>query len=595
MDRTSPRDAAAVRFMIRVIIAGAALWLLVAALTTRIEYYDGLSAIANARFFLGRSGDYIADRAPMMAWLLMPAEWVRSTLDLHTLDVRPHHAELAVLHVLYLIITWHFLSRQFGTSWPVLLAWVAAILSFVFFTYSPFLSHDIFPGALLLAMICRADDFSRQNSLPAWCALVALGTVAALTKQTFGVFWALVLLAALWRAVRTHDRMDRVTVVRLAVGAACSGAITWCVLGLIFADSNPSAPLLLRPWQNLQYLSSVYDGKDVTFPIWIYVRNFPSYGWLASLLVIPGWMLAMRGTKFEQSVAVAWLGGLIFLCVLPLREVRYMAFLAPLTAALLVSAIRRALNQRPTLVLVLMVLAADMFRSVREATEIFDPFYTVGIQRQFLALLDDPEYEHSAVLVSTPMLSFVSPTPSPFAADRYHRVFHFGVVHVRHLYGRTDLQILTPRGALQTISKSPDRSLLIYADQVLARGPGWTAGAPLGPEGFVQCTAIGHSMRIQLTDSSRAATATDVALLKTERADDNTRLQGAACHSIPSGELLPVLTIPSLMTAYWLIRSSPDSYVVLRAQELADLGLPQPARIRRFDVSTIMRIGARTQ
>src|SRR5687768_8900444 len=97
VEPSSARDDAAVGTVIRVIVGGVAIRLLAAALGTQIEYYDGLSAIANARYFLGTSEHYIADRGPLMAWLLMPAEWVRSTLGLHTLDVRPHHALLAVL------------------------------------------------------------------------------------------------------------------------------------------------------------------------------------------------------------------------------------------------------------------------------------------------------------------------------------------------------------------------------------------------------------------------------------------------------------------------------------------------------------------
>src|SRR5262249_41955342 len=181
---------------------------------------------------------------------------------------------------------------------------------------------------------------------------------------------------------------------------------------------------------------------------------------------------SMRGTRLQQSIAIAWLCGLAFLHLLPLREVRYIAFLAPLTACLLVPGLRFVAQWKPALIAALLVLAFDVGRCALEAAQVFDPFYTSAIERKFFDLLDDPKRRQEPVFVNTPMLNFVSPIPSPLAADRYHRVFHFGMVHVRYLYDCRDLRVIADeQGALRSVSTAPDGSLLFYASRILARGP----------------------------------------------------------------------------------------------------------------------------
>ena len=167
------------------------------------------------------------------------------------------------------------------------------------------------------------------------------------------------LSASLFQCGKSNGKEARATFLRLACGALVSGAMTWFVLGCILENADPHSPLLMRPLHNLQYLSSVYKGKNVVFPLWIYLRNAPAYGWLALLLVVPGWVISIRGTPIQQSIAVAWLGGLVFLHLLPLREVRYMAFLSPLTACLLVPALRLAAQRKMALAAATLVLALE--------------------------------------------------------------------------------------------------------------------------------------------------------------------------------------------------------------------------------------------
>src|SRR5690348_15385270 len=99
-------DGARARVVTALFLGGVAVWLLLSAALVDIEYYDGLSAICNARYFLRRAPFYFFDRGPLMAWLLMPAEALKDWLGRHPLDVRLHHATMAVLHTGYLAAVW---------------------------------------------------------------------------------------------------------------------------------------------------------------------------------------------------------------------------------------------------------------------------------------------------------------------------------------------------------------------------------------------------------------------------------------------------------------------------------------------------------
>src|SRR4029453_13334060 len=94
----------AARVAARLIMSLVAAWLAAAAVLVQIEYYDGISAICNARYFLGLSTFYFFDRGPLMAWVQMPAEFLKSWLSLHPLDVRTHHAAMALIHLGYVVV-----------------------------------------------------------------------------------------------------------------------------------------------------------------------------------------------------------------------------------------------------------------------------------------------------------------------------------------------------------------------------------------------------------------------------------------------------------------------------------------------------------
>lgn len=72
----------------------------------------------------------------------------------------------------------------------------------------------------------------------------------------------------------------------------------------------------------------------------MYLRNLFAHGYLAVALALPGLFFCLRsGNIRRQSVAVAWLVLVTFMQLLEFKEVRYLGFLAPLTALLVVAAL----------------------------------------------------------------------------------------------------------------------------------------------------------------------------------------------------------------------------------------------------------------
>ena len=422
-----------------VVIGVVAAWLFAAAVLVQIEYYDGLSAICNARYFLGLSTFYFFDRGPLMAWVQMPAEALKSWLSLHPLDVRAHHAAMALVHLAYVVVVFRALTGQFGHSWSTLIAFLTGITSYVFFSYAPFLSHDLAPGALLIWMLIWSEVFSRQPRRETWVLLVVLGTLGPLVKQTYGVFWIAVLAAHVLPTVLRMPPQHRTStraLMWLAIGAATSALLTWIVYGIVLSNWAPAMNLWLRPYVNLQYLGHIYDGTDVRFPLWIYLKNFWAYGRLTTLLLIPGFVYSLRGSRLQRRVALAWIASIILMHVLPLREVRYIAFLAPLSTFIIVPAVRvlgrardRALGHGRR------VAVRSRRCGSRGIENRARPFIATASSGRLLEPLEDQGRLRAPLFHNVSMLSFPAPDQSPLAADRYHRIFHAGVRQIGVLYG----------------------------------------------------------------------------------------------------------------------------------------------------------------
>ena len=497
---THRRPRTAVGIVAALWLASIAAWLLAAAAIVDIEYYDGLSAICNARYFLGSSPSYVFDRGPLMAWVLMPAEAIKGWLALHPLDLRPYHGAAAVLHVGYLLAVYVALVRHLGQRWSTLIAFVGAVTSYVFWSYAPFVSHDLVAGALFLWMVIWSDDVGRAPRAAPWVLLVAAGTLGPLVKQTFGVFWIAVLAAHVVPTLRRDDPRERTSLrglCWLTAGAATSALLAWLVYGLVLADWVPDLPLWRRPYVNLQYLAHVYDGTDVRFPPWIYARNAWAYGRLTALLLLPGLALALRGSRLQRRVAFAWVAAVVFIHLMPLREVRYLAFVAPLSAFLIAPAAARMGRHKAGLLAMGALLVLDLGGGLREAARVFTPFYRHSELRTMLEPLSEQGRLRRPLYHNVSMLSFVAPGQSPLAADRYHRVFHVGAHQIGLLYGYAphDVRAVLPRQLATLAVTAPAGSALLFANNILAHGPTWAPAPPPGSETFVQGLAIAQENR----------------------------------------------------------------------------------------------------
>jgi len=480
-----------VRTAIYALIAAIGGWLILSAVLVDIEYYDGLSAICNSRYFLGLNKFYVFDRGPLMAWLQMPAEALKSRLAQHPLDFRLHHATTALVHAAYLVVVWRALVAEFGSRWSTLAAFTSAITSYIFFSYAPFISHDLFPGALLLWMLIWSEDLARSPRIAPWLMLVAAGTLAPLVKQTYGMFWIAVLAAHVLPTLAREDPDRRTSpraLVWLIVGAATSGLITWIVYGLVLRSWAPDVALWLRPSRNLQYLAHIYDGTDVRFPLWIYVRNLWAYGRLTTLLLIPGLVFSLGGSRLQRRVALAWVTAIVLMHALPLREVRYIAFLAPLAAFLVVPAVRALRSYRFAPALMAGLLLFDVAGAAVEASKVGTKFYRHSELRTLLEPLSDHSRGRAPIVHNISMLSFVAPDQSPLAADRYHRIFHVNVLHVGILYGYPleQVRVVLPSQAAALSASAPDGTFFLFSSGILAHGPTWVPAPPVGSASLVQ-------------------------------------------------------------------------------------------------------------
>jgi hypothetical protein len=576
-------------------LVAVACWLLVAAILVDVEYYDGLSAISNARYFLGHSASYFFDRGPLMAWIQMPAETVKGWLGLHPLEFRPHHTTMAFVHAVYLVVVYRALVGHFGHRWSTLMAFTTAVTSYVFFSYAPFLSHDLAPGALFVWMLIWSEELARAPRLRSWLLLVMAGTLGPLVKQTYGVFWIAVLAAHVLPSLLRMDpihRTSRRAVAWLAAGAATSGVLTWIVYGLVLIDWAPDINLWLRPYRNLQYLGNVYDGTDVSFPLWIYVRNLWAYGRLATLLLIPGLVLSLRGSAVQRRVAVAWVAAVVFIHVMPLREVRYMAFLAPLSAVMIVPAIRLLAQQKLGAFAMAALLLVDIGGAVVEASRIGKTFYRHNELRSLLEPLSDDGRMRRPIFHNVSMLSFVAPDQSPLAADRYHRIFHVGVWHIERLYGYAggDMKVMPPRPAPLWSTTAPEGSALLFSNGILAHGPTWVPGPPVGSESFVQGLATLQTIVLRRRpDGAYQTSAGDPVAV--DRKDEGSQVTLMIARPGPLtgviGHLLPAAVISG--DEVRPVQQAPDGSLIVTGLD-PSRAAPDPLVIRSF---VIQRLSAR--
>lgn len=421
------------------LVAGALwAWFVVATPLVRLEYYDGMDSILNARYFTGQIAEYTATRGPLVGLLLTPAEWIRQAFSLHPLEFRPHHVLMALIHAAFLFGSYALLARRFGRTPATLFAFIAAVPTYIVFSYLPFVSHDLFPGVLLLAMVVMTRTWCEQRSAAAWSILVALGAAAALTKHIYGLFWIAILLAFL---PRLRERPAWGPFAGLVLAALASGAITWLVLCACLGEVFPDVPWWRRALEQLHYLSGPAHDQSRAEPWWVYLRNLPAFGLTAVLLVPAGLWFSLRGDPDQRLAARVWLILLVAMHLVALRQVRYLAFLGPLTAFLIIPAVehlrrRTFLLAAAALLLALEFLPVHGYSRMTEALRFVATFYREDAIRQFLAPAErSPGRLRTPVYINWNMLSFTPPWPTPLAGDIYHQLFHVGNHHLFHLYG----------------------------------------------------------------------------------------------------------------------------------------------------------------
>jgi hypothetical protein len=479
-------------------------WLAASVYLVNIDFDDGYTTIINSKYLLDTAPVYYWQRGPMLAMLLVPGEWLARALELPAFDVRSHHALMVVLHFIYLIGTWRLLKQCHGEKPSTLLAFLAAMFTVVFFSYAPFISHDIFPGVIMLLMIKLAVDYWKRPDWREWFVLVVLGAVLALVKQTYALVWVMLLLA-LCLVYVFGDRCGipgRGKLVRLAGAAALSALITWIVYGYFLESVLATTPLLLRPFVQISTISDMYaaeGGARVVFYQWLYLRNLSAYGLLAMALIIPGIILSLRqANRLLQVSAIVWLLLITALQFTPFKEVRYLAFMAPLTALLIVPAIewawRRHVLSRIALVL---VLALQLAGAGAEALRINAPYYRSAALDFLRPLPTGTELPGKFVFAMS--LSFVSPESYAFFADRYHRITHISGDHIRFFQGYREEQY----ERLNTFKNYDARhlpvgSVILFTNDFAVRSPPFRADnqTSLGNNN-IQLLGVAESVKLQ--------------------------------------------------------------------------------------------------
>lgn len=451
-----------------------AAWLVLTLWWVRLELDDGYSTLVNAWYFSGGTEAFAWQRGPLIGLLLAPVVTLAESLGIARGDVRPAHLAMIALHLLYLVATWRALVRELGPRPAVALAYLGAIPTVLFFSYAPFISHDLFPGLLTLWLVLAAGDYLAAPSRQRWLQLLALGYLLAMIKQTYALVWPAVLVVNLLLILALRERGRWRAYAGLAGAALASGALTWLSYALALASRFPDDPWWSLPLVQAVNVVNQYAAPGVAESLFypgVYLRNLPAYGILAVCLVLPGIALALHaGSRRLREIAGVWL--LLAACValLGTREVRYLGFLAPLTAFLVASPIDRLTRTRKALAWPLLaILLLDLCRAGSEAAAAANPWYARALP-DFLAPLDaaGPPKQQIQVVNS---LSFVAPG-NAFFGDRYHRITHVHAQHVEALFGTHGRSVRAHPGMdALTNADFADGDALLYANQVIVRAP----------------------------------------------------------------------------------------------------------------------------
>jgi hypothetical protein len=472
-------------------------WLLASALLIRGEYADGYNTIANARYFFGDNPDYYFQRGPLAAFVLWPVEAIVRALALNSFDVRPYHLFSGLLHSAYLLGCWLLLKRTGQLFVPRIIAFATAILSVIFFAYAPYLSHDIIPGLLFLILIFACNRWFNDPTIGTALLLILLGTAVTFIKQTYAIFWiSLCVYAALAFICKWNNGRVTARKMFLLFGlAGLSCALSWIGYGWVTAGEISKVSLLERPIILIQSVSAQYqDEADLQslFPWTIYLRNLHNYGIATILLLLPGLVVAFRGNDARlRMIAVCWLISVLMLQSVSFKEVRYLAFLAPLSVMLIVPVIPLIKRSRILFSILLAVIVIDQYRGLSMAAVQLTSTPSLDVAR-FVG-----KVENGGRIVSSPNLSFPFMPDSPIERDRYHGIFHLSAEHLYRFNEGVSVvgKIEDPRDFGTAGIETGDR--ILFSNFTLVRKPPWQEdNVPIGLDALIM--ASGNAAEIEL-------------------------------------------------------------------------------------------------
>jgi hypothetical protein len=187
------------------------------------------------------------------------------------------------------------------------------------------------------------------------------------------------------------------------------------------------------------------------------------------LLVLPGIVLAFRGSDARiRLVAVCWILSVIALQMVSFREVRYLAFLAPLTAVLIAPVIHLLMRQPVALGLLIAIITFDQYRGLSVSAAQLSSTGGVDIDR-FIAA---PDGDGRVVFSKT--LSFIYMPASPMLRDPYHGIYHFsGALYERLTENRIEVVHLDDPRDLGTAGIVAGDQVFYSTIAVLRKTP-WT-------------------------------------------------------------------------------------------------------------------------
>ncbi len=544
--KSSPLSEQTINRLFYIIFSIVCCWLLACAWLIEGEYGDGYATIVNSKFLFADAQNYYSIRGPLAAIMLWPVEVALQLFNVSDFSIVPYHFYSAIFHGLYLLGCWLILRRLYGCNSASLLAFIAAILTVVFVAYSPYLSHDIVPGAIFLLMILGVHRWLSVQTL-GWAMLVVfLGAMVTLFKQTYAIFWISIVFSVfiLLLTKKAPELLDARKLAGLLLLAGISAVISWLGYGFFGQWDFPEESIWTRPVSIIQGVFGNYSAEtkqnegswSEIFPWYIYWINIQNYGISAMLLVVSGLYLALRGfgtlkghstvkerdsingnkvsedgTTNENSeisstikshstalfmLAICWLFCFIFVLLLSAREVRYLGFLAPLTMVLIVPTIQKILQfKRLYILLFTAVLLLDVSRSITLGIGYLTNAGSMQMQKFFSPVNKIPPERR---LLTSRILNFPFLMKSPLWQDRYHGIYHLDYIQLLAFYDKIiNLGMVKNLGELNTNNMKPG-DVLFFSNDMLVRSPPWTKdNQPSDMKNFFQVSGIAQNIELE--------------------------------------------------------------------------------------------------